>query len=192
MPPFARPTLTQPPATQYRGRLIIAVDLGTTRSAVAFATIPTVFGRSAIDPEIRLFGSYLSSGSRYGGPHPTTDLYYRDHKDPTKPPLAGHRVEAMYDDRDRNFEPRAHVRFHKLAMHRSSEQGNARRIWEAVDNNCEFLGKTNLDFFKDWVKDLYGVLFASETSPLRQIISNFEDWEIEVVVAVPPGWDRAE
>ncbi|KAI9046587.1 hypothetical protein LZ554_009331 [Drepanopeziza brunnea f. sp. 'monogermtubi'] len=175
------------PANEKLGKFVIGIDMGTTQSAIAIGQLfYPVDGKAQPPPNIRLHSD--SAGSYQEGAHrrlyPSTFLYY----DEDGTPITGHGLDRVFDNPDpSSYEPARLFRLWKL-IHNDDPQ--ILKIQTKIQEQLDRLGKTRDDLIRDWatfiLEDL-GIVGSKSHSYLRGQYANFDRFDIEVVVAVPPG-----
>jgi hypothetical protein len=175
-----------------KGRLIIAIDSGTTRCQVAYAPVThtnemfpiPAFGSK--EAQIKDFVDWPGFNQK-GDPSPSTTLYYPD---PSKFPITGHELKGLF----LNPKPEATdvtriFRLWKLLFH-SPDDPTIHEIQERLKRLMGLHKKTAEGLIRDWVALIYQELFTGRRgrpSKLKLLLPNLEDLDIEIIVPVPPG-----
>ncbi|KAJ5035441.1 uncharacterized protein L3040_007909 [Drepanopeziza brunnea f. sp. 'multigermtubi'] len=178
------------PANEKLGKFVIGIDMGTTQSAIAIGQLfYPVDGKAQPPCNIRLHSD--SAGSYQEGAHrrlyPSTFLYY----DEDGTPITGHGLDRVFDNPDpSSYEPARLFRLWKLMFHSHNDDPQILKIQTKIQEQLDGLGKTRDDLIRDWatfiLEDL-GIVGSKSHSYLRGQYANFDRFDIEVVVAVPPG-----
>ncbi|KUJ15479.1 uncharacterized protein LY89DRAFT_783615 [Mollisia scopiformis] len=170
------------------GRLIVGIDVGTTQCAVATAEIlygKQNGGKAQSTPRVKLYegwiGFYMNHSST-----PCTAMYYEE--DGT--PLTGNDLQPLFDNANpKSYRPDRLIRLWKLMFHHHQNKALIANIQGQIQKQLDMLGKTMDDLMRDWARLLFDHLFTegSGISSLRQIYPKFDQLDLELVVAVPPG-----
>jgi hypothetical protein len=174
-----------------KGRLVIAIDSGTTRCQVAFAAVTHTnemfpipdFGPK--EPQIRDFVDWPGFNEQ-GDPCPSTTLYYPNL---SKLPITGHELRGLF----RNPKPEATdvtriFRLWKLLFH-SPDDPTIHDIQERLQHLMDLHQKTARGLMRDWVALMYQELLTEgygRPSKLKYMF-DLRNLDIEIVVPVPPG-----
>ncbi|KAL2068743.1 hypothetical protein VTL71DRAFT_15081 [Oculimacula yallundae] len=180
------------PEKQFIGKLIVAIDMGTTQCAVATAEVLYPPHKRANQiPQVILYegwnGAYQDGGQKRA--YPSTSVYYQDNGTA----ITGHDVEVLEKLCDPSiFKPANHIRLWKLMFHEHLDDLQTETIQARIQAQLDKLGKTPTDLLRDWARcllknDLGITADGDQGSQLRSQYENFDRLEIEVVIAVPPG-----
>lgn len=182
----------QLPEKQSKGRLVIGIDTGTTRSCIATAVVlyPNQESLRSGDqqkyPEIEVFCDYIGYNDN-GNKCPTTTLYYTS---PHQLPITGHELELLLKNPDpKSLLVNRLFRLWKIMFHNPNDPVT-RTIQEKIQCQLDSIGKTSRSLLRDWVEILYRDLISDDEdnpSKLKYSIPDFERLDIEIVVPVPPG-----
>ncbi|KAF8862905.1 hypothetical protein BDZ45DRAFT_670808 [Acephala macrosclerotiorum] len=177
-----------PSATSTRsiGELIIGVDIGTTQVAVATAERLYAKDPNRPAPKIKLYNGWLGFYMNRSET-PSTAMYYNEDGSA----ITGNTLQRLINNADPTaYDPDHLIRLWKFMFHH--HQGDSRMIdiQSRTQEQLRLLGhKTHTDLLKDWVGILFDQLFidGKGVSSLRQTYKNFDNLDLKVVVAVPPG-----
>ncbi|TGO24645.1 hypothetical protein BPAE_0098g00350 [Botrytis paeoniae] len=173
-----------------KGRLIMGVDMGTTRGAVADLLLPG--GDQELghlhEPEPFLFADWKGSWGS-GDEFPLTALYYSENDQEEALPMTGHELRMLLDSAI-PFNTERFFPLWKLLFHDSRDPITA-SLQKPMLARLEKLNKTREDLLRDWVSIVYKELiydsFGNLPALRKGMIPNLEDLKIEVIVPVPPG-----
>lgn len=174
-----------------KGRLIIGIDSGTTRCAVAFTVVPHPVDDIPISdyrqtrPDIENVIDWAGFNDN-GDSSPLTILYYESLN---KLPITGHALVSIFDNADPAALEVDHVvRLWKLLFHPADDPTTA-LIQERLQCQLNILGKTKQDIINEWVEVLYAELITEGPDNLSKLRYRFDlnELDVEIVVPVPPG-----
>ena len=173
-----------------KGRLIIGIDSGTTRCAVAYSAVThSLEGLPLSDyrqnkPDIKAYIEWAGYNEGKNN-FPTTALYY-EFLDWL--PTTGHALGSIFDNPDpKSLEVPRLFRLWKLLFH-NADDPTTRRIQEPMLRQLALIGKTPQDLLRDWVEVVYRELITEgHLSKLRNLCDDFMELDLEIVVPVPPG-----
>ncbi|KAK6596350.1 Chaperone protein DnaK [Botrytis cinerea] len=173
-----------------KGRLIMGIDMGTTRGAVADLLLPD--GNQELghqhEPEPFLFADWKGSWGS-GDEFPLTALYYNENDQQETLPMTGHELRMLLDSAT-PFNTERFFPIWKLLFHDSRDPVTA-SLQKPMLARLEKLNKTREDLLRDWVSIVYKELiydsFGNLPALRKGVIPDLEDLKIEVIVPVPPG-----
>lgn len=173
-----------------KGRLIMGIDMGTTRGAVADLLLPD--GNQELghqhEPEPFLFADWKGSWGS-GDEFPLTALYYNENDQQETLPMTGHELRMLLDSAT-PFNTERFFPLWKLLFHDSRDPVTA-SLQKPMLARLEKLNKTREDLLRDWVSIVYKELiydsFGNLPALRKGVIPDLEDLKIEVIVPVPPG-----
>jgi len=184
-----------------KGKLILAIDVGTTRVAVAWSLVdhdnmmypPSQYGPKPSEvTTVTDWTGNLGKNDNFDvdDPFPTVDLYYESLDDL---PITGHILETSLRG-VMPFDPNRYFHLWKILFHdrknptTSTIQNRLLTQLSLLDN------KTPSALFKDFVKILYRQLIIEHDDSLPHLrtyinglVEDFDDLDLEIVVTVPPG-----
>ncbi|KAF7908834.1 hypothetical protein EAE99_011704 [Botrytis elliptica] len=173
-----------------KGRLIMGIDMGTTRGAAADLLIPggdQELGHQH-EPEPFLFADWKGSWGS-GDEFPLTALYYNENDQEETLPMTGHELRMLLDSAI-PFNTERFFPLWKLLFHDSRDPVTA-SLQKPMLARLEKMNKTREDLLRDWVSIVYKELiydsFGNLPALRKGMIPNLEDLKIEVIVPVPPG-----
>lgn len=179
--------------TPTKGKLIVAIDSGTTKCSVAYSTIDhdgfrfpaSQFGRK--EPEIRTYGDWMGDN---GDRSPSTNLYYES---PNLLPITGHALKTIVDYPFPSIMVSRLTRLWKLMFHTTTDPEIV-EVQRHVQAQLHAINKSKEDAICDWVAVIYRELFSDgldKGANFREIFE-LEKLDIEIVVPVPPGRSAVE
>jgi hypothetical protein len=165
-------------------KLILAFDVGTTRTELATAAVtpsgerypPSDAERKKPEPEIfKEHADYTRSGNTWQ----STALYFSDL---TQLPITGHRLKALLENNDPEV-----LKVERLfANWKTLFQDDA-----PIDklSRLRDLGMEPKDLLRIWVQIQYQQLISTDPKHIPKLgrFRDLSNFEIEVVAAVPPG-----
>lgn len=133
----------QTPNQPANGRLIVGIDLGTTRCAVATAEVR----RPGSIFEVTVHDFSPDAHSKHV-PYPPTSLYY---KEGTRLPATGTDVKKILkaSSSRRDFDPDSLFRLWKLMFHSHQNDDSIKEIQADIQRQLDALGKTAYDLLHD-------------------------------------------
>lgn len=177
-----------PSATSTRsiGELIIGVDIGTTQVAVATAERLYAKDPNRPAPKIKSYNGWLGFYMNRSET-PSTAMYYNEDGSA----ITGNTLQRLINNADPTaYDPYHLIRLWKFMFHHHQGDPRMIAIQSRIQEQLRLLGhKTHTDLLKDWVGILFDQLFidGKGVSSLRQTYKNFDNLDLKVVVAVPPG-----
>jgi hypothetical protein len=173
--------------------LVLSIDLGTTHSSTSYMVVTrTIPSKGRVQNKIRRGARIIEDwpdapehGQKYV---PTTMIYRHDGV------LLKWGFSAVETQDSLDVHSPFLVNCPKLGLRDPAKCEAHYDFDENLSELARTLGKTPEDFVKDFFRAIYTYVILDRTnSPIRgSLTTDFDECYIEVVVAVPGGWDRSE
>jgi hypothetical protein len=168
------------------GKIVVAMDLATTRCCLATAQILPGVNYNITPLDVKLHSCWTAayeSGSKW----PITALFYQS----DRLPKTGNVLEVAFKQpRAKFFDFNKHFRQWKLLFHDHQNDPTTKKIQDQILKQLSLAGKVPLDLLNDWVEIIYNELIVIHDDgfcSLKGSRGRFAKEDIEIVVTVPPG-----